>query len=334
MIITRSPVRISFAGGGTDMDAFYEKYGGAVVSTTINKYFYTIFNLREDEKIQLISSDLQSILTVDDFYHLKFGEGFDIPNAVIKHFRIYKGFDLFMASEIPPGSGLGSSGAVAVNITQLCSLVKGEKINKKQIAEEAYYVQKEVLKLPVGKQDEYASSLGGFNLFEFNKTGVNVEPLPIKPATKKNLQKSLFLFFTGQTRVASTILHQQDSAARAGRSEVIEAMKAIKENAYQMKEALLNDDLEKFGQLLHKGWEDKKKMSKDISNERLDKIYKLALENGALGGKLTGAGGSGYFMFYCAENKEKQFQKAMADAGLKILDFRFEDTGVTILTGG
>ncbi|MBI5779281.1 MAG: GHMP kinase [Planctomycetes bacterium] len=334
MIITKAPVRISFAGGGTDMDAFYLKHGGAVVSTTINKYFYSVFNLREDGKIQMISSDLQSTLTVDDFYNLKFGEGFDIPNAVMKHFDIQAGFDLFMASEVPPGSGLGSSGAVAVNMTQLCAAFLNKKIDKQQIAEQAYYVQKEILKMPIGKQDEYASSFGGFNLFEFSKDGVKVEPLSIKPAIKDRLEKGLFLVFTGQTRAAAVILSQQDAQAKAENPKVIESMTAIKANAYKMKELLVKGDLDQFGLLLNKGWSDKKKMNANISNEHLEKIYALALEHGALGGKLTGAGGSGYFLFYCAQGREKEFQNAMKHGGLRILDFKFDTKGVTTVIGG
>lgn len=332
MIVARGPVRISLAGGGTDMPAYYERYSGAVVSATINKYFYAFYEPRDDSSIQMISSDFRSVLSVDDFYSLKFGEGFDIPSAVIKHFRLYQGFDLFMASEVPPGSGVGSSGAVAVTMVCLCAHIKNEKMTKKQIAEDAYFVQKEILNLPIGKQDEYASVYGGLNLIEFRKEGVTVQPLKIAEETRKRLESNCLLFFTGRTREASAILRQQDESARRDDPRVIEAMNNLKEAAYRVKTTLEEGDLERFGQLLHESWQQKKRMSKDISNETLDRLYDLARANGALGGKLTGAGGGGYFLFYCEEENQRQLKDAMMGHGLKPLDFRFESKGASILT--
>ena len=332
MIIARAPLRISFAGGGTDMEAYYERYGGAVVSTTINRYFYALFEPREDDRIQIISSDFRSVLNVDDFYNLKFGEGFDIPCAVIRHFRLYQGFDLFMASEVPPGSGVGSSGAVAVAMVCLCAHLRNERMTKRQTAEDAYFVQKEILKLPIGKQDEYASAYGGLNLIEFRKDGVSVQPLKITQETRTRLEKNLLLFFTGRTREASAILRQQDHSARGDDPEVIAAMTGLKESAYRVRAALEGGDLTSFGYLLHEGWQQKKRMSRDISNETLDKLYEVARANGALGGKLTGAGGGGFFVFYCEEENQRQLTEALTSHGLKLLDFKFESRGVSILS--
>ena len=332
MIITRSPVRISFGGGGTDMESFYDKHGGAVVSTTINKHFYTIFNPRNDNKIQMISSDLQSTLSVDDFYNLKFGEGFDIPAAVIKHFRVYQGFDLFMASEIPAGSGLGSSGAVASNLVHMCSRLKQEPLTRRQIAEDAYFVQREILGLPIGKQDEYATSFGGLNLIEFEKNEVLVSPLTINETIKQTLEANLMLFFTGKTRKAANILINQDRSAKSEDKKVIQAMLQVKDNAYRIRNALINGNLEDFALLLHEAWESKKMMSPGISNQALDDIYNTARENGASGGKLTGAGGGGYFLFYCEKERQLSLKEILEQKGLKFLDFRFENKGVSTLT--
>ena len=293
MIITRTPVRISFGGGGTDMPGFYEEHGGAVVSITINKYFYSFYNPRDDEKIQMISSDFQSLLSVDDFYSLKFGEGFDIPSAVIKHFRLYHGFDLFTASEIPPGSGLGSSGAVTVNMVRLCSKLKNETMTQRQIAEDAYFIQREILNLPIGKQDEYAAAYGGLNFIEFSEKNISVEPLKVDSEVKKCLEKNLLLFFTKKTRQASTILQRQEDSIKGKDNSVIEAMIEVKNNAYQIKEALERGNLNRFGNLLDEAWNSKKKMSPEISNDYLDSIYEIATRNGALGGKIAGAGGGG-----------------------------------------
>ncbi len=334
MIITRAPVRISFGGGGTDIPGFYEKYGGAVVSITINKYFYSFYNPREDEKIQMISSDFQSLLAVDDFYSLKFGEGFDIPSAVIKHYRLYHGFDLFTASEIPPGSGLGSSGAVTVNMVNLCSKLKNEKLTQRQIAEDAYFIQREILNLPIGKQDEYAAAFGGLNFIEFSEKDVSVEPIRIDPDVKKCLEKNLLLFFTKKTRQASTILQRQEDSIKDNNNSVIEAMIEVKNNAYLIKEALEGGHLKRFGKLLDEAWNSKKKMSSGITDEYLDRIYGIAMQNGALGGKIAGAGGGGYFMFYCEEDKQGNLKSALEAEKLGFLDFNFSEKGVTILNNG
>ena len=316
------------------MPGFYEKHGGAIVSITINKYFYSFYNPREDEKIQMISSDFQSLLSVDDFYSLKFGEGFDIPSAVIKHYRLYHGFDLFTASEIPPGSGLGSSGAVTVNMVRLCSKLKNENLTQRQIAEDAYFIQREILNLPIGKQDEYAAAYGGLNFMEFSENRVSVCPISIEPNVKARLEKNLLLFFTKKTRQASTILQRQEESVRNNDTSVIEAMVKVKKNAYLIKEALEQGDLKRFGRLLDEAWDCKKEMSPGITNEYLDRMYGIAIQNGALGGKIAGAGGGGYFMFYCEEEKQNNLRDAMEAEKLGFLDFKFSEKGVTVLNNG
>ena len=329
MFIFRSPVRISFSGGGTDMEVFYNTHGGAVLNATINKYFYSFYNQREDKVIQIISSDFQTALNVEDFYQLQFGEGFDIPVAVIRHFRINSGFDIFMASEVPPGSGLGSSGAVTVNLIKLCSSLKKENLSKKEIAEEAYFIQRNILKLPIGKQDEYASAFGGINFIEFDKNGVSVTPFKNEEIMEK-LQKRLLLFFTGKTRKASEILSKQEEGAK-NNSNVVEAMKKVKENCFSMKKALERGKLEEFGSLLDEAWKYKKKMCDTITNETIDELYETAKKNGALGGKLTGAGSGGYLMFFCEEKQHDKLINALTSKGLKLLDFKFDTQGVTQL---
>lgn len=329
MIITKSPVRISFCGGGTDFEYYFKDYTGAVVSTSIDKYFYTFFKKRKDKKIQVISSDFRLCSGLKDFYDLKLGEGFDIPAAALEHFQISDGFDLFMASEIPPGTGLGSSGTVAVNLVHLCCLLRGKELSKKDIAEKAYHIGRNILQLPIGKQDEYASSFGGLNLIEFTNSGVNVEPIKIRPEIKDRLEKNMLLFFTGKTRSSTDILKSQTDSATKREPEVMEAMHNIKEGAYEAKRILEQGDLKAFAQLLNKAWQNKKKMSKGITNPLLNETYDLALSNGALGGKVCGAGGGGYFMFYCEEENHKQLKNTLENKGLKMLDFKFDNQGTT-----
>jgi D-glycero-alpha-D-manno-heptose-7-phosphate kinase len=331
MIITRSPVRISFGGGGTDMPTYFNQFGGAVLSTSINKYIYSIYCRRPDNKIQLISSNYQTTLTLDDFYSIRFGEGFDIPCAVIKKFEVQHGFDLFLASEIPPGSGLGSSGSVTVNLIGLCSRLREMELSKQEIAEKAYHIQREDLNLPIGKQDEYGAALGGLNFIEFKKDGVVVEPVNLSENTNKKLQKNLLLFFTGQTRVAADILSSQEDDAAKSVGGVLDAMHNVKQNAYKMREALLADDLTRFGNLLDDAWIQKRRMNSKISNEKIDAAYTVAKDNGALGGKLTGAGGGGYLLFYCEEDNQAKLIEALAKEGMVNLDFSFDEQGMVFV---
>jgi len=332
-IISRAPVRISFGGGGTDLASYYEKYGGVVVSAAINKYFYTVLELREDERIQLISSDLQINLTVRDFYDLKFGEGLDIPVAVIKHFGVERGMNMFMASEIPPGTGLGSSGAVTVNIINVINHLEHLNMGKQEIAETAYHIEHDELGMPIGKQDEYAAAFGGLNFMRFERDRITVEPLQIKEEAKQRLEEDIMLFFTGRTRQSSHILKSQDESCRDDEGLVIESLHNIKRIALEVKKALEEGDLRRFGELLHESWENKKKLAHGISNERIDSIYNTALQKGAVGGKLTGAGGGGYMMLYCEKRYQKDVQKALEGLGMQRIFFRFDMHGAHIISG-
>ena len=331
MLISRAPVRVSFGGGGTDMAAYYERFGGLVISATISKHFYALCNPRDDERVQIISSDLQLTQTVDDFYGLRFGQGLDIPDAVIKHFRVRHGFDLFMASEVPPGSGLGGSGAVTVALVNLFAHVKGEAMDRRAIAESAYFVEHDILNLPVGKQDQYAASFGGLNLIRFSADGVDVTPLVLSDSVLEQLSRRLLLFFTGRTRLSSEILTQQDAAVKRKEDQVVEAMHQLKQLALQMKEALECGDLDAFGRLLDASWQHKKQMSAGITNQLIDQVYASAVANGAIGGKLTGAGGGGYFVFFCEEGAQKRLTDTMADRGLSRLGFELDWKGCSLL---
>ena len=207
-------------------------------------------------------------------------------------------------------------------------------MTQRQIAEDAFFIQRQILNLPIGKQDEYAAAYGGLNFIEFSEKEVSVNPIQIDPDTKKSLEKNLLLFFTKKTRQASTILQRQEDSIKGKDTSIIEAMIEVKNNAYHIKEALEVGDLKRFGSLLDQAWNSKKKMSPEISNDYLDRIYEIASQNGALGGKIAGAGGGGYFMFYCEEEKQENLKNAMASEKLAFLDFNFSDKGVTILNNG
>jgi len=327
-------VRISFGGGGTDLASYYEKYGGVVVSAAINKYVYTILEMRLDDRIQIISSDLQLNQTVSDAYHLKYGEGLDIPVAVLKHFNMQRGLNIFMASEIPPGTGLGSSGAVTVNMINTINHLERLKLGKKEMAELAYKIEFHDLGMPIGKQDEYASALGGINFIRFNRNGTaEVEPLKIPREVKLRLENDVMLFFTGRTRESSKILRSQDKSTREKAGTVVDSLHAIKQVAYDVKKAIESGDLVEFGRLLDHSWQTKKNLAQGITNPRIDKLMGIAKKNGALGGKLTGAGGGGYMMLFCEKANQRKVTKALAAEGLSPLDFHFDKKGASIING-
>lgn len=334
MIISRAPLRISFGGGGTDLESYYSKYTGLVVSTSINKYFYAILTPRDDKKIQIISSDFRAMQTVESFNELQPHEGFEIPIAVIKHLKVVSGFDLFTASEIPPGTGLGSSGAVAVSLVNLFSYFKGEELTKQQLAETAYFVGKHILNFPIGKQDEYASAFGGLNFIEFKKDGVTVQPLQIREDVRSELENNIMLFSTEKMRKSSKILSRQDKRTKQQNKMVINALNEVKKDALNMKSVLESGNLNAFGELLNRTWTNKKMFDKNISDERIDYIYDLAIENGAQGGKITGAGGGGYFMFYCEKARQNKLRERLKSEGLKEMDFKFDIHGATIFDVG
>lgn len=332
-LVSRSPVRISFGGGGTDLASYYEKYGGVVVSAAIDKYFYTILELRQDDRIQIISSDLQINKLVKDYHRLKYGEGLDIPMAVLKHFNVQRGMNIFMASEIPPGTGLGSSGAVTVNMINIINTLEHLKLGKQQMAELAYKIEFEDLGLPIGKQDEYAAAFGGLNFMMFSKKGVEVKPLKAPKEIRMRLEDDIMLFFTGSTRKSSKILRSQDNSTKEDKGQVIESLHNIKELAMEIKKAIETGDLQEFARLLDVSWQNKKKLASGITNKKIDSLYELAKKKGALGGKLTGAGGGGYMMLYCRKQHQKAVRKALMGEELVQLDFRFDFKGVRTIKG-
>ncbi len=331
MLITRAPVRISFAGGGTDLPAYYSRYGGAVVSTTIDKYFYVFLNVGADDAIQITSSDYRTFYRHEVDTPMMFDGDLSLPRAIFNHFGLARGISMFLASEIPPGTGLGSSSTVAVAIIKAVTTARGLFLSKQQIAELACQIEIEKMGEPIGKQDQYASAFGGLNLIQFSAAGVTVESLQIAAETRRQLERNVLLFFTGATREASSILHAQKKSSEQNDSRVIDALHAVKTMAFEVKECLERGDLARFGKLLDAAWQHKKKFAAGISNALIDECYGLALQNGALGGKVTGAGGGGFLMIYCEPTYQARVTQALESKGLKRMDFRFETEGARVL---
>jgi len=333
MLITRSPVRISFAGGGTDLPAYYEQFGGAVLSTTINKYFYTVLRKRDDGKIQVISSDLRTLETWENIATMSLERSeLDIPLAVMKDLRQSVSVDLFLASEIPPGTGLGSSASVCVNVLKALAAYLHLPLSRYDLAERAFHIARNVLGNPVGKQDEYAAVFGGLNYIRFGMDGtVIVEPIELDPALLAELQDSLMLFFTGSAHQSRTILQEQEKSTREDHGAALKSLHEIASLAGRIRSALLDGDLYAFGTLMDQGWHAKKQISGKISTDRIDMLYGIARKKGALGGKITGAGGGGFLMVYCERQNQAGVRNALAAAGAREMTFQFDCKGAQVI---
>jgi D-glycero-alpha-D-manno-heptose-7-phosphate kinase len=333
MLIVRSPVRISFGGGGTDLPAYYQQYGGAVLSTAINKYFYTVLGARSDQSIQIISSDLRICEAWSDFTAMQLRDGgLEIPVAVLKDLDREVCVDLFLASEIPPGTGLGSSASVCVNVLKTLTSYLHMPMSKHELAERAFHIARNVLHRHVGKQDEYAAAFGGLNFIEFQSDGGScVQPIDPGPAIISELQNSLMLFFTGAAHHSWNILAEQEKSTEQGSRRSVEALQEIKELAYRMRDALRVGELREFAAMLDEAWSAKKRVSSQISNSRIDSLYELARRHGALGGKITGAGGGGFLLLFCEPPRQESVRRALAAEGLKEMTFLFDFQGAQVL---
>ncbi|HEX5483531.1 MAG TPA: GHMP kinase [Terriglobia bacterium] len=330
LIRSKAPLRISFAGGGTDVRAFFEKEGGCVLNATINHHAWGSLRHREDGKIQIESVDLGLSLNFDVHSELRYDGKLDLVKAAIRNVGGLNsaGFDLFLHSDAPPGSGLGSSSTLMVTLVGLLQRFKNAPLTDYEISHLAYLIEREHLGIKGGMQDQYAAAFGGFNFIEFEKQRVIVNPLRISPDTVNELEHNLLLCYTGTTRASDRIIDDQVQRYQTGCEDTLSGLRQQKQLAVEMKNALLQRRLDQFGELLHNSWEFKKRISSKISNPRIDEIYESARENGALGGKITGAGGGGYMLFYCRFERKHQVAEAVRKLGAIPTPFAFEFNGL------
>ena len=331
LLIARAPVRISFGGGGTDLPAYYTQFGGAVLSTAINRYIYTFISRGATDALQIISSDFRV------FYRREPGEEYTtdgelgLAKAVLREFDNTDGLDVFIASQIPPGTGLGGSGAVAVSMITGLSAWFGWNYSKIDIAEMACDIGINKLKLPSGKQDEYGATMGGLNQIVFTKEGTRVNPVSAPPGILDSLQSRLMLFYTGKSRNSEKILNSQSKASREQDPATLERMHRIKALGQDMLTTVTEGRLDDFADLLHQSWLQKRGVNSAISNDQIDTAYETARQNGALGGKITGAGGGGFLMLYCHESKQAAVTNALQALNLYRMDFCFDFEGAQVL---
>ncbi len=331
MLIARAPMRISFGGGGTDLEVYYAKYGGVVISTAINKYFYAILTTDELDDLQVISADYRSLFRHSPYSDLFWNGDLALPKAVLHHFGIRRGVNIFIASEVPPGTGLGSSSAAAVTMVRAISTLVEQPMTKQQIAELASSIEITKMGMPIGKQDQYAAAFGGLNKITFTTEGVTVEPLTIASEVRKTLERRLMLFFTGSSRESTSILKHQRQSTQNRDEAVLQALHNIKQVALDVQDCLERGNLDEFAQLLHYSWQEKRRLAPGLSTGFIDECYELALQRGASAGKITGAGGGGFMLVYCNEDAQEAVTSALEERGLKRMNFHFDHQGATVL---
>ena len=331
MLIARAPMRISLAGGGTDLPAYFREHGGLVVSTSIDRYFYAFVRLTSGESVQITSSDYRMLFRQRRGEPILWDGDLALPRAFLDHFGIDAGLSIFLASEAPPGTGLGSSSAAAVTLAKALSGLTGINRTREQLAQLAAYIEIEKLGFPIGYQDQYAAAFGGLNAISFTRDGVVVEPLGLPPTVERTLERRLMLFFTGSSRSSPTILREQLAATERAEQAVIASLHRIKQIAERTVILLRSGDLDGYGSLLDESWQAKKQLAQGVSNPRIDEWYELARANGAAGGKISGAGGGGFLLLYCHEEFQDAVTTALERHGLVRMNFAFEQDGAMLL---
>ena len=323
MIVTRSPLRISLGGGGTDLPSYYKKYGGFLIAAAINKYVYISIAETFNKKFILKYSSLEEVKKINDIHHPLFRE-------TLKKMNIKTPLNISSHADIPSGTGLGSSGSFTVSLVSALAYLKNVKIKKNVLAETACDIEIGKLNEPVGKQDQYVATYGGLNSYNFQKNNkVLVKKIHISRDKLLKLNKNLIIFFSGYSRSSYTILKKQNIETKKTNKSMIDNLHQIKEFGILSLKYIQNNNFREFGKLMHEHWMYKKKRSKFITNNKIDTYYDYGIKNGALGGKLIGAGGGGFLMFYTEDPAflENRFSKI----GLKKLDYQFDFEGSKLI---
>jgi len=322
MIISRTPLRMSFVGGGSDISSFYRRYGGAVLSTAIDKYVYVSINRKFDGGIRLAYSKTEEVNSLDQIEHR-------LVKATFEMLDLKGGVEITTTADIPSrGTGLGSSSSFTVGLIQAASAYQGRYMSAQEMSERSCEVEIERCGEPIGKQDQYAAAYGGFNLIEFNTDDtVKVSPVIMPTETKQRVQDGVITFYTGVTRSASHILKEQTAVSGSSTAKQ-DALRRMVELAYVARDEMANGNVTSFGEILHENWMLKRSLTADISNTAIDGWYDAAINAGALGGKLLGAGAGGFMMFYADPERHQAIARAI---GLRQVDFKFEPMGSRIL---
>src|SRR3989338_1058107 len=325
MIITRSPLRISLGGGGTDLPSYYRDHTGFLIAAAIDKYVYITLHQTFVEELIIKYSKMEKVANIEDVHHPIIRESLKLVGIAAPHLEITS------MADIPAGTGLGSSGSFTTALLKALHTLKKNLIHPEELAEQACHIEIERLGEPIGKQDQYIAAYGGITCFKFLSDGkVEAWPLKISSETLYNLEDNLLLFFTCYSRSASSILKEQNDRSKVNDKSMMENLHCVKEMGYRSKDALESGNLHEFAEIMNEHWEHKKKRSGSMSNNHIDELYKLAIKNGAVGGKLIGAGGGGFLMFYTVD--KKRLRHAMMGVGLQEVRFRFDFEGTKVIT--
>ena len=326
---SRAPLRLGLAGGGTDITSYSDLHGGSVLNVAINKYAYTHLEINNSPEIEIHSHDYESVTNIHLKQDIHFNGDADLAKGVIKHFYGgTSGLKLITHNDAPPGSGLGSSSAMVVSLIGAFKELKNLAMSAYDIAERAVQIERYDLGIMGGLQDQYASAFGGFNFMEFHKDHVIVNQLKIDPWVMRELEYNIVLAYTKKNRDSSTIIESQVKNVEKNDAKCLDAMHNLKNHSVEMKKALLTAKPDDFGKLLDYAWQEKKKMADTITSPHLDQLYEDAIKAGALGGKVSGAGGGGFMMFYCESTKKRDVVEALIKGGTEIMDFNFELEGL------
>jgi len=325
VILSRAPTRITLGGGGTDLKSYYSKYGGFLIAGAIDKYCTILANRRFYDSIRLSYSQMEIRDNVADIEHRIF-------RAALELLGIQKGIELHSTADVPANCGLGTSSSFTVALINALHTYNRDFVTQRQLAEEACHIEIDILGEPIGKQDQYMAAFGNLTCLTFDKNGeVLVESLHISREALDQLEGNILLFFTGKERSASKILSEQDEKSKKDDPEIIANLHQIKEIGLETRKYLERGEVNMFGELLHVHWEIKKKRSQNMTDPFIDECYEAARRNGAAGGKLIGAGGGGFLMFYCINNDKPKVVRAMHKMGLRWERFRFDFDGAKIL---
>lgn len=325
MIVTRTPFRVTLGGGGTDLPSYYSKYGGFIFSVTINKYMFINLNRPIiDDLVRVKYTKTEIVKHRDELQH-------EIAREALRMMGIENAIEIISMADVPAGTGLGSSSCYAVGLLNALHTMKREYVPLQDLAEEACRLEIDILKKPIGKQDQYTAAFGGLTVLEIERNGkVKVTKAEVGDAVIDDLQRNMLMFFTRTSRLSTDILCEQKKATEEKKRPILESLHYIKESGHRIKELVETGNLTDFGLMLDKHWKAKKRLSSKISSACFDRIYNLAKGNGALGGKICGAGGGGFFVFY-TEEKHEQLRKALTEAGLREMRYRFDFEGTKVL---
>ena len=325
MIITRTPFRVTLGGGGTDLPSFYQQHGGFILAVAIDKYMFLNVNTPiVDDKIRVRYTRSELVDHVDEVQHT-------LAREALRHFGVTNGIEIVSIADIPAGTGVGSSSSYLVGLLNALHALLQDQATPQKLAEEACHIELEVLNKPIGKQDQYMAAFGGLTALDIKPDGrVDVTRLDLDVDLVENLEHNILMFYTNEMRDATTILKKQDEATRNRDRTVIASLREIKDIGLEISSAISKGELRRFGELLDVHWQSKKRLSEGISNRHIDAWYELAKQNGAIGGKISGAGGGGFLMLYCEEHKTR-LREAMRGAGLRELKFRFDFEGSKVV---